>query len=268
MDPNVVSGTATTLTGIGKDEAWLREWFRDRPDRLGLGEIGTAGEAADAAAGSGDTTFLVSDDRRCFSVAVRLGELEAAQAFDALHGWARGRASHPDKAHVAVLVTETVGARYRGTLEVLAEHLPLVVIELAVWRGEAEAIVVPHVAFAAGSADLSTAPATVSAAVLGAMRNAKITTEGRPAAPSGDGAALARVSESVAEDGVEEADKQAEADVGQTKARDGADDDALGVDSVTPLLDRDHTGIDNPWRLMRHDAADPVQDTALTGAAR
>lgn len=268
MDPNVVSGTATTLTGIGKDEAWLREWFRDRPDRLGLGELGSASEAADAAAGDGDTTFLVSDERRCFSVAVRLGELEAAQAFDALHAWARGRASHPDKAHVAVLVTETVGDRYRGTLEVLAEHLPLVVIELAVWRGEAEAIVVPHVALAAASVDLSAAPATASAAVLGAMRAATITADGEPAAPSGDGVASARVSESVAEDGVEEADEQAEVVAGDANVQDGADVDAMGVDSVTAPQDRDNTGIANPWRLLRHDDADSVRETTLTGAAR
>jgi hypothetical protein len=268
MDPNVVSGTATTLTGIGKDEAWLREWFRDRPDRLGLGELGSASEAADAAAGDGDSTFLVSDEQRCFSVAVRLGELAAAQAFDALHAWARGRASRPDKAHVAVLVTETVGDRYRGTLEALAEHLPLVVIELAVWRGEAEAIVVPHVALAAGSVDLSAAPATASAAVLGAMRAATITAEGEPAAPSGVGEAPATVSDSTAGDGVEEVDRQPEVVAGGAEAQDGADDDAMGVDSVTPPQDRDNTGIDNPWRLLRHADADPVQETALTGAAR
>lgn len=41
------------------------------------------------------------------------------------------------------------------------------VVELAVWRGETEAIVVPHVALAASGVDLSTAPATAAATVLG-----------------------------------------------------------------------------------------------------
>ena len=33
-------------------------------------------------------------------------------------------------------------------------------------------------------------------------------------------------------------------------------------------MNRDDTGIVNPWRLLGHDDADPVPETALTGAAR
>ena len=127
-------------------------------------------------------------------MAVRLGELAAAQVFDALHAWARARASHPDKAHAAVLVTETIGERYRGTLEALAEHLPLVVVELAVWRGETEAIVVPHVALAAPSVDLSTAPATAAATVLGALQATTSTAVEGASVPPAERAAPATVS--------------------------------------------------------------------------
>jgi hypothetical protein len=38
---------------------------------------------------------------------------------------------------------ESATGRYRPALEALAEYLPLVVIELRAWRGEAEVILVP-----------------------------------------------------------------------------------------------------------------------------
>jgi hypothetical protein len=267
MAPNVVSGTASTLTGIGKDEAWLLGWFRDQPVRLGLGELRPVDEGADAAADSEDITFLASDERRCFGVAVRLGELAAAQAFDALHAWARARASHPDKAHAAVLVTETIGERYRGTLEALAEHLPLVVVELAVWRGETEAIVVPHVALVARSVDLSTAPATAAATVLGAVRSTTIPAVDGASVPSSHRAA-ATLSGGVAAGMLGEADPQPEADGRDEDAKDGVDAGAKRDDDVMSRVNRDDTGVVNPWHLLRHDDADPVPETALTGAAR
>ena len=104
-----------------------------------------------------------ADDHRYFCVDVRLGELEAAHGFGVLHNWARNRVRHPDKNHVAVLVTESTGERYRSTLEALTEHLPLVVVELQVWRGENEAIIVPHVALASADVDLSATPAAAAA---------------------------------------------------------------------------------------------------------
>ena len=82
------------------------------------------------------------------------GEVDASHGFQVLDNWARNRVRHPDKSHVAVLVTENAGERYRTTLETLAEHLPLVVIELAVWRGDKEAMVVPRVALASNDVDL------------------------------------------------------------------------------------------------------------------
>lgn len=267
MAPNVVSGTASTLTGIGKDQAWLRGWFRDSPVRLGLGELRLVDETADAA-DTADATFLAGDEARCFSVAVRLGELEAAQAFAALHAWAGGRASHPDKSHAAVLVTETLGERYRGTLQTLAEHLPLVVIELAVWRGEQEAIVVPHVALASGTVDLSTAPATTAATVLGAMQATPSSAEAKASDPSGDSPVVDTVSDSVAEVGVDEAEERPEVIASAADAKEAADERTQGPEVVEPPLNKDDTGVTNPWRLLRRDETDPVRETTLVDAAR
>ena len=62
-----------------------------------------------------------------------------------------------------MLVTETISDRYETTLQTLAEHLPLVVVELQVWKGENEAIVVPHVALSSDEVDLAKTPAAKAA---------------------------------------------------------------------------------------------------------
>ncbi len=167
MDPSVVSGSVSSVAGIGRDEAWLRDWVREAPSRLGLGELRPSeGGALKANA----QAILAADDDHFFNVAVHLGGLDAVAAFGLLQDWAASRAVEPDKTHVAVLLTEVLDDEYRGTLEVLAERLPLVVVELAVWRGEQEAIVVPHIALAAASVDLATAPATAATAALARTR--------------------------------------------------------------------------------------------------
>ncbi len=220
--PTIVSGAVSTVSDLGKDEAWLQGWLREQPSRLGLGEL----DVADGAGDEDDRSFVATDDERCFSVDVRLGEMEASHGFQLLDNWARNRVRHPDKTHVAVLVTETAGERYRTTLETLAEHLPLVVVELAVWRGESEAIVVPHVALASDDVDLGLTPAAKAAEAL----------------------ARTRQDEAVAE-AEAEGDEQ-ESDTVEAEA----DHDAAAADeSVEVPENKDDTGIADPWGLPRQD---------------
>jgi hypothetical protein len=239
--PNIVSGAVSTVTDLGKDEAWLQEWLKEEPARLGLGELGVA-DGEPVQDDDGNPAFLAADDDdRFFSVDVRLGELDASHGFQLLDNWARNRVRHPDKTHVAVLVTETVGDRYRTTLDTLAEHLPLVVVELRVWRGETEAIVVPYVALSSDDVELKAAPA-VAAADAVAHDEPETETE---AEGEGEGEAVA------------EADVENEAE--------GTPDDALGTDDAETAEavaavqassenadspdDKDNTGVADPWRL-------------------
>jgi hypothetical protein len=77
-------------------------------------------------------------------VEVQLGEVDASHSFRVFDYWARNRMRFKDKTHVAVLMVESATGRYRSALDALAEYLPLVVIELRTWRGEAEVILVPE----------------------------------------------------------------------------------------------------------------------------
>jgi hypothetical protein len=239
--PNIVSGAVSTVADLGKDEAWLQEWLKEEPARLGLGELSVA-DGEPVQDDDGNPAFLAADDDdRFFSVDVRLGELDASHGFQLLDNWARNRVRHPDKTHVAVLVTETVGDRYRTTLDTLAEHLPLVVVELRVWRGETEAIVVPYVALSSDDVELKAAPA-VAAADAVAHDEPEIETEAEVET---------------------EAEAAAEADV--ENEVEGTPEDALGADDAETAEavaavqassekadthdDKDNTGVADPWGL-------------------
>ena len=228
---NVVSGAVSTVTDLGKDEAWLHGWLKERPSRLGLGELNTTDGVDD------DGSFVAADDSRSFSVDVQLGEMEASRGFQVLDNWARSRVHHPDKTHVAVLVTEAVSDRYQTTLETLAEHLPLVVVELQVWKGEEEAIVVPHVALSSDDVDLSDTPAVQAAEAMAKVADA-------PEAEAEE------VADAVAESAVESTDEPEvvsgdEAEEAEAEAQ--AEADAEVADDVPE--NKDDTGVGNPWGL-------------------
>ena len=133
----IVAGAAATVADLGKDESWLKDWLAEEPARLGLGDITILG-GEPVQGEDGNPAFMATDASRYYSVNVKLGELDASHGFHVLDSWARNRVRHPDKTHVAVLVTETLGDRYETALKALSEHLPLVVVELQAWRGKTE----------------------------------------------------------------------------------------------------------------------------------
>ena len=229
--PNIVTGAVSTVTELGKDEAWLQGWLKEQPTRLGLGDVSVA-DGEPVQDDEGNPAFLATDEERYFSVDVRLGELDASRGFQVLDNWARNRVRHPDKTHVAVLVTETAGERYRTTLEALTEHLPLVVVELQVWRGDTEAILVPHVALSSDDVDLSSTPAVKAADALAqsqpeAAATVDASTEGEP-----------------------QSDTAAEGEPEPVATGAGADTDT--TEDSTPE-DKDDTGVADPWGLPQEE---------------
>jgi hypothetical protein len=230
MTPTIVSGAISTLTDLERDEAWLQGWFREQPTRLGLGDL--SADATDEAGGAPDATFMATLEERCFSVDVQLGELDASHGFAVLDAWARNRARTPDRDHVAVLVTETVGDRYRTTLETLTKHLPLVVVELAVWRGENEALIVPSVTLASEDVDLGSAPALSAASAM-----ARVMAASAPAPKDAD----------TSESGTDEPEA------------DGAADASTG---------KDDTGVADPWGLPPKEPEAAAAATSTSNGSR
>ncbi|HCU96174.1 MAG TPA: hypothetical protein DHU96_27025 [Actinobacteria bacterium] len=137
------AGQSAKLRDLGYDEIWLQNWLAGDPARLGLGEVRIVAQELTAPRG-GSLDILAVDGDTYYSVEVQLGEVDASHSFRVFDYWARNRVRFEGKTHVAVLVVESAAGRYRPALEALAEYLPLVVIELRAWRGEAEVILVPE----------------------------------------------------------------------------------------------------------------------------
>jgi hypothetical protein len=136
------AGQPARLRDLGYDEIWLQNWLVADPARLGLGDVRIVAQELTAPRG-GSLDILAADGDIYYSVEVQLGEVDASHSFRVFDYWARNRARFDSKTHVAVLVVESAAGRFRPALEALAEYLPLVVIELRAWRGEAEVILVP-----------------------------------------------------------------------------------------------------------------------------
>jgi hypothetical protein len=238
--PNIVSGAATTVAELGKDQVWLQEWLKEQPGRIGLGELGVA-DGDPVQDEDGNPAFLAADgDDRYFSVDVLLGEMDASQGFGLLHNWARNRVRHPDKTHIAVLVTEDIGDRYRSTLEALAEHLPLVVVELNAWHGEAEAILVPRVVLKGDDVELGSVPVVEAAAA-----SAEVEVEDETEAQAQDEA-------------------QAEADATtEPWSAVGTEETAVEPGPEVPE-NKDDTGVTDPWGPPTEEPLDEASDNGAT----
>jgi hypothetical protein len=160
------AGQPTQLRDLGYDEKWLQDWLAADPSRLGLGQVRIVAQELNAPHG-GSLDILAADGDVYYSVEVQLGEIDASHGFRVFDYWARNRSRFDSKTHVAVLIAESASGRYRPALEALAEYLPLVVIELRAWRGEAEVVLVPETVVVNQSLDL----APVARAAAGETRS-------------------------------------------------------------------------------------------------
>jgi hypothetical protein len=160
----IVAARPSSLRQLGYDERWLQDWLAADPSRLGLGDVTVIDqEQGQAAGGLLDLLALDRGSDTYYSVEVQLDEIGASHGFRVFDYWARNRARLPGKAHVAVLMAESAGGRFRLALEALAETVPLIVVELRCWHGDGEALLMPEVVVANESLDLADTPAAASA---------------------------------------------------------------------------------------------------------
>lgn len=147
-------GRPIRLRELGYDEIWLQNWLSATPERLGLGEVDVIAQELTSPRGGSLDILAVGGDTY-YSIEVQLGEIDASHSFRVFDYWALNRQRYPNKTHVPVLIAESAAGRFRPALEALAEYVPLVVIELRVWQGEGEAIIVPETVLANASLDVA-----------------------------------------------------------------------------------------------------------------
>src|SRR3954454_22615495 len=110
----VHAGQPARLRELGYDEIWLQNWLAADSKRLGLGELTIlAQELTSPRGGSLDILAASADGDTYYSIEVQLGEIDASHGFRVFDYWAANRARSPGKTHVAVLMAETAGGRYR-----------------------------------------------------------------------------------------------------------------------------------------------------------
>jgi hypothetical protein len=134
---DIVESTYTTLRTIGKDEAWLHNWMKEKPSRLGLGELTIVHSEVSYYKDSGgrlDILAYRADLDTYYEIEVMLGECDADHGFRTLDYWARERLRHPNARHFAVLVAEDLSGRYKTVIETLPQYLPFIGIEIKVLK--------------------------------------------------------------------------------------------------------------------------------------
>ena len=129
----IVDNMAKRLRSLGRDEKWLQQWLKEDPSRLGLGNISFKRCELIQYGGKGgrlDILAYAADIDTYYEIELMLGECDADHGFRALDYWARERLSKPNSRHVAVLVAEDLGGRYKTIIETLPEFLPFIGIEI------------------------------------------------------------------------------------------------------------------------------------------
>jgi hypothetical protein len=133
----IVESTVTTLRALGKDEAWLHDWIKEKPARLGLGELAVKRCELIQYKNKGGRLDILGyrgDLDTYYEIEVMLGECDADHGFRVLDYWARERVKNPNAKHVAVLVAEDLSGRYQTVIETLPQFLPFIGIEIRTRR--------------------------------------------------------------------------------------------------------------------------------------
>lgn len=134
----VLDRVPTSLVDLGLDEAWLEQWIRDSPRRLGLGNnIRVVRSQLHRPSGTGagrlDLQVIDNDlEDRVYDVELMRGALDADHGFRALAYWANEqRADDQEREHWPVIVAEQVrSSRYWVLLETLASRIKLIALEV------------------------------------------------------------------------------------------------------------------------------------------
>src|SRR5262249_4606981 len=116
---------------------WLHNWIKEKPSRLGLGELTIVHSELSQYKDSGgrlDILAYRADLDTYYEIEVMLGECDADHGFRTLDYWARERLRNPNARHFAVLVAEDLSGRYKTVIETLPQFLPFIGIEIKVLK--------------------------------------------------------------------------------------------------------------------------------------
>ena len=122
------------LRSAGLDEKWLQEQIKEDPAILGLGELEIAGREHRQPIG-GRIDFLMRDAEAetYYEVEVMLGALDESHIIRTIEYWDI-RQRRPQFEHHAVIVAESITARFFNVLRLLNRAVPMIAIKLSAFR--------------------------------------------------------------------------------------------------------------------------------------
>lgn len=125
----------TDLRSLGLDEKWLQDRIADDPSILGLGELEIAGREHRQPIG-GRIDFLMRDAEAetFYEIEVMLGALDESHIVRTIEYWDIERQRRPQFEHKAVIVAETITARFFNVLRLLNRAVPLIAIKLSAFK--------------------------------------------------------------------------------------------------------------------------------------
>jgi len=135
MPVELVRALPVDLRSVGLDEKWLQDQIKEDPAILGLGELEVAGREHRQPIG-GRIDFLMRDAEAetYYEVEVMLGALDESHIIRTIEYWDIERQRRPQYEHRAVIVAESITARFFNVLRLLNRAVPMIAIKLSALR--------------------------------------------------------------------------------------------------------------------------------------
>src|SRR5215472_6410780 len=125
--------TAVELRSLGLDERWLQERILENPGLLGLGPLEIVSREHRQPVG-GRIDFLMRDEENYYEVEVMLGKLDESHIIRSIEYCDLERQRHHQEDHRAVIVAERITSRFFNVLRLLNRSVPMIAIQLSVFR--------------------------------------------------------------------------------------------------------------------------------------
>jgi hypothetical protein len=135
MPPEIMKVLPVELRSVPLDEKWLQGQIEKDPGILGLGELEIAGREHRQPVG-GRIDFLMRDSEATtyYEVEVMLGALDESHIIRTIEYWDVERQRRPQFEHRAVIVAESITARFFNVLRLLNRAVPMIAIKLSAFR--------------------------------------------------------------------------------------------------------------------------------------
>jgi len=135
MPLDLKKATPVPLRSLGLDERWLQDQINRDPTILGLGDLEIAGREHSQPRG-GRIDFLMRKETEdlYYEVEIMLGALDESHIIRTIEYWDIERQRRPSFSHHAVIVAETIAARFFNVVRLLNRAVPIIAIQLSAFR--------------------------------------------------------------------------------------------------------------------------------------